>query len=472
MNRPGRRQIGVAAWSLAGFTVLVLVAALVLVGLNAGRMAASKIGFYSILAVAVVVYAGTGRLVASRVPRNAIGWLLGLIGLSLAAAMFTEQYALYGLATVPRSLPAARLAGWLSGAAFVFTFALLFFLVLLFPDGRLPSRRWRPVLWAMFVVLAGWAAQLLQAGTTITGGMSNALVAAGVSYPNPLGVFPRHGWFSDALGAIFALGVVTAVLVVASVFARRRGASAELRQQLAWLGYVGLLTAVPVAVFLPYGLITNGNVNPLLGALFWGYLLIVPTIGVPLACAVAVLKYRLYDLDVVVKKTVVVGVVAAAFTGIYALVVVGVGAVTGGSGSSALTFAAAALAAVALAAGQGLGRAAGRPAGVRQAGDRRTRCCRSSRIGSPAPTPPRRSCPGWRGCWPRPPVPNAPRCGCAAAGRTGWRRPGRPRRELRRPPASAGRPRPGRRPHPGLRRAAPGRAARRAAGDLLAAASR
>ena len=144
------------------------------------------------------------------------------------------------------------------------------------------------------------------------------------------------------------LAVVTAVLTVVSVFARRRGASAELRQQLAWLGYVGLLTAVPVLVFLPYGLIKGGHVNPVLGALFWGVLLIIPTIGVPLACTVAVLKYRLYDLDIVVRKTVVAGVVAAVFTGIYALVVVAAGAVTGHSGSSALTFAAAALAAVAL----------------------------------------------------------------------------------------------------------------------------
>jgi hypothetical protein len=99
-------------------------------------------------------------LIGSRVPRNAIGWLLGLIGLSLAFTMLTEQYALRGLAVAPGSLPAARLAGWLSGVMFVFTFAPMFFVVLLFPDGRLPSRRWRPVLWAMFAVLAGGVSPL------------------------------------------------------------------------------------------------------------------------------------------------------------------------------------------------------------------------------------------------------------------------------------------------------------------------
>jgi signal transduction histidine kinase len=345
----GRRWVRVVAWSLAGFTVLVLVAALVLLGLNASRMAAGRIASYGIGAVAVVVYAGVGRLIANRLPGNAIGWLLCLVGLSLAATMFAEQYALYGLATAPGSLlPAVREVGWLSGAASVSTFAPLFFLVLLFPDGRLPSRRWRPVLWAMFAVLAGWAAQQLQAGTTITGGITNALAAAGVTYPNPLGIFPRHGWFSGFILAIFVLAVVTAVLTVVSVFVRRRGAGTELRQQLAWLGYVGALTVVvPGVLICGDGLFTDGR-SSLFGGLFWGSLIVIPMVGIPLACVVAVLKYRLYDLDVVVKKTVVAGLVAAVFTAIYALVVVGVGAATGHAGSSALTFAAAVLAAVVL----------------------------------------------------------------------------------------------------------------------------
>lgn len=105
------------------------------------------------------------------------------------------------------------------------------FLVLLFPDGRLPSRRWRPVPWAMLAVGAGWTAQQFQAGTTITG----ALEAAGVSYSNPLEYLPWHGWFSSLLAGLAIPGLATAALVVVSVFARRRGASTELRKQLAWL---------------------------------------------------------------------------------------------------------------------------------------------------------------------------------------------------------------------------------------------
>ena len=321
-------------------------AALVLLVLNGRAMGGGGVVGYGISAVAVVVYVWVGGLIAARIRGNAIGWLLCLTGLSLAVSLFSEQYALRALATAPGSLPGARQVGALAGGTLLLAVILLIVLVLLFPDGRLPSRRWRPVLWGTYVIFAGAALQQLQGGTTVSGGLTNALQAAGVAYPTPLGVFPRHGLFSAALVVIAAIAVTTAVLVVASVFVRRRGAGAELRQQLAWLGYVGALTAVWFAVIAIESLITGGN--GWLGTLIWGLLILTPVAGIPLACAVAVLKYRLYDLDVVVKKTVVAALVAAAFTAIYALVVVGVGAVTGHAGSSALTFAAAVLAAVAL----------------------------------------------------------------------------------------------------------------------------
>src|SRR6185437_10377082 len=225
------------AWSLTGSVLVVLAAALVLLGLNASRLNASRldagqIGLYSLLSVGVLAYAGAGGLIARRVPGNAIGWLLGLAGLTLTVAMLTEQYAFYGLATAAGAVPAARVAGSLSSAAVVVTIFLLFVLVLLFPDGRLPSPRWRPVLWALAVVVAGVVAQSFQAGTEVTGGITNALEAAGVAYPNPLGVLPQHGWFSGLLEGVFILAVVTGLLIVASVFVRRRGASPERRQQL------------------------------------------------------------------------------------------------------------------------------------------------------------------------------------------------------------------------------------------------
>jgi hypothetical protein len=305
-------------WVLAALALLMLVPTLVLLGLNARHVDPGRIFSVVVLAIAAVAYAGAGRLITSRLPGNAIGWLLGLVGLSIATATFTEQYALYGLVTARGSVPAPRLVGCVAGATGSLTIALLFPLILLFPDGRLPSRRWRPVLWAMLVVAVGWASQLLQAGTTITGGLVNALQAAGAAYKNPLGVFPRHGWYSSLLAAIFALAIVTGVLVVASVFVRRRGAGPELRKQLAWLGYVGVVTAVWVAALAVVGSLAPPSLsNGWLGTLIWGFMELTPVAGIPAAVAVAVLKYRLYEIDKIISRTLAYAILTGLLVGVY-----------------------------------------------------------------------------------------------------------------------------------------------------------
>src|SRR5271170_7251567 len=283
-----RHPAQTVGWVLAALALLLLVPTLVLLGLNASHVDAGRMFSAVVLAVAAVAYAGVGRVITSRLPGNAIGWLLGLVGLSAATATFTEQYALYGLVTARGSVPAARLAGVVAGGTASLTIVFLFPLILLFPTGRLPSRRWRPVVWAMFVVFAGWASQLMQAGTTVTGGLTNALDAAHASYPNPYPVFPRHGWYSDLLTVIFGLGIATGMLVVASVFVRRRGASPELRKQLAWLGYVGVLTAVWVVAQILNGLLATPAVsNGWLGTTIWAFIVLTPLAGIPAAVAVA-----------------------------------------------------------------------------------------------------------------------------------------------------------------------------------------
>ena len=311
-------RVQAVAWALAALDVLMLVALLVLLGLNASRLGTSKTDAAAILAVAVVVCAGTGRLITSRLPGNAIGWLLGLIGLTVVSSLLAEQYAVYGLATAPRSLPAAKLVGSAAGGAAGLTVILLLMLVLLFPDGRLPSWRWRPVLWAIFVVAAGWMAHGLQAGTRIGGGLTNALDGAKASYPSPLGIIPRHGFFSDLFGVILALGIITGVLVVASVFTRRRHAGIERRKQLAWLAYIGLMTAIWAAVLTLASVVAPGPANGWLGTLIWSFLTLTPVLGIPLACTVAVLRYRLYEIDRVISRTLAYAIVTGLLLGVYA----------------------------------------------------------------------------------------------------------------------------------------------------------
>ena len=344
-SRPGTRAL---AWGLAGLILLVLAGALVLLAFNARVMPPGKIGTYGFATVAVVVYAGIGGLIAARIPRNPIGWLLCLLGLALAASMFLEQYGLRGLATAPGSLPAVRQITAFGASTTLLAGAPLIILVLLFPDGHLPSRRWRPVLWAAIAtVLVAAVGQVLQRGLVISGSLTNAFLAAGVAFKNPFGVFPRHGWYSGLLAATALVGLISAVLALVSVFVRRREASAELRQQLAWLAYVGVLTAIFAVLMTVYSLATGGG-DSWIGTVLFVLVFGTPVFGIPIACGVAVLRYRLYDLDVVVKKTVVAAVLAATFTAVYVLVVVGVGAVTGRPGGNPLTFVAAALAAVLL----------------------------------------------------------------------------------------------------------------------------
>ena len=317
MWHDARRWVRAAAWPLAGLTACALVPALVLAALNASRLGTVRTGSDVLLAVAVGVGVATGQLIISRRPGNAIGWLLGLIELSLAASMFTDQYALYGLATAPGSLPAARTAGWAAGVLATVTVLLLAFLILLFPDGRLPSRRWRPVLWVLAVVMLGWVAGQFQAGTTVTGGITDALSAAGITYRFH-GVFPHQGWLSGTGRVGLVLGVAAGVLVVASVFVRRRGASAERRKQLAWLGYVGLMTVMWAAVLVVAGVAAPGAFNGSLGTLLWSLLVCTPVAGVPLACAVAVLKYRLYEIDRIISRTLAYTIVTGLLVGVYA----------------------------------------------------------------------------------------------------------------------------------------------------------
>jgi hypothetical protein len=312
-----RRRVRAAAWSLAGFTVLELVAMLVLLGMNASVVDTGWLVANAIFVIAVGACAGVGLLIASRLPGIAIGWLLSVIGLSLAASLLTEQYALYGLATAPGSVPAARLAGWCAGGLATQTVMLLFFLILLFPDGRLPSRRWRPVLWAMFAVAVAWPTRGLQAGISVVGGISEVLFAAKVTYPNPLGIFPSHGWFNVLVSVILILVAITGVLSVASVFARRRGASAELRKQLAWLGYAGLMTGFWVLALL-VARVAGADLNGSLGTLLWICLVLTLVAGVPLACAVAVLKYRLYEIDRIISRTLAYAIVTGLLIGVYA----------------------------------------------------------------------------------------------------------------------------------------------------------
>jgi signal transduction histidine kinase len=314
------------AWAIFGAFVLVALAGSYLQNLNdtAGR----ERDYY--LMVAFILFAGFGAFIASRVPRNPIGWLYLTIA-SLVGLGFTGgEYAVYAVLTSPGSLPAPEWAAWLAQWTWLPAVGFIpTFLFLLFPDGHLPSRRWMPVAWlAGGVILAMFAVGAFTKGPL------------GDVHPplrNPVGFLPNPSG-STSPGEdtpLIPILLVVGVACIGSVFFRYRRAPTEQRQQLKWFLYAGGLVAVSVAI----GDVVPDEVGNLLFALL--------ILSLPATTAVAILKYRLYDIDVVISKTVVYGALAAFVTLVYIGIVVGIGALVGSRGNLLLSIVATAVIALA-----------------------------------------------------------------------------------------------------------------------------
>jgi len=278
-------------------------------------------------------YAIIGALLASRQSRNPIGWIF------LGIAIFTG---LPGIATqyVFRSshfhrLPFAAWVAWTHDwvAWLVFPTGLATFFFLLFPDGRLQSRRWRR--------LARVAATLLVIGVGLfmLEGSIELVGSPPMRNPIGLGVVDMN---NGAPGLIWLAAFVVLVTSMVGTILRTRRSTGELRQQLRWLAYASAATGIGlVAVIVASSIARFSNA--------WWDLVIILGFGVavPVSCGIAILKHGLYDLDVVVSKTVVYGVLAAFFTAVYVAVVVGIGTAIGSTRNPFLTVLAAAVIALA-----------------------------------------------------------------------------------------------------------------------------
>ncbi|MGQ0668528.1 MAG: histidine kinase, partial [Actinomycetota bacterium] len=306
------------AWTVWGLTVASVVG-FVVFGALAHTMAASE---YTIFPVVVMGFATVGTLIVARRGGNTIGWVFSWFALAGSFGYLAGNYAAYGIDAAPGSVPAATLAAWIGRSAFAATLLPLPLMFLLFPDGRVPTRRWRPVLW---IILA--AAGVTWVGFSFSPGPINAgFTELAAPVDNPLGL--PGGWkpaveaVTTTTGFVVLAGGLASVLALLLRFRRSRG---EERQQIRWLVYVGA-TAVGALILD----ILGETARPLLGievshddlfstVTFFVFILTL-LLGIPAACAIAILRYRLYDLDVVIKKTVVYGVLAAFMTLVYVLV--------------------------------------------------------------------------------------------------------------------------------------------------------
>ena len=262
--------------------------------------------------ILLLLWVCTGTLIVSRQPRNLAGWLFIALGMSWAVESFGFAVTVWGLAR-DASVPARDLFAILSEDS-ILPILLLPLLFLLFPDGHAPPG-WRWVTWTMLAALA-----LVLIGYVMGPGPLNNLVDSGVLYVNPLGL-PALTAASSAIttaGALLALA--SGLATVPAVRGRYRRATGEARQQLRWLVAVvtvagGLLLAGIVVTIAPR---TTDHDPPVFAALLVALVLTI-TVGVPAAYLVAIFQYRLWDLDVVIKKTVLYVVVAAVALGAFAV---------------------------------------------------------------------------------------------------------------------------------------------------------
>jgi signal transduction histidine kinase len=261
-----------------------------------------------------------GFVLASRRPANRIGWLFLTAGLLLAIEAFGTQYGLRALVAAPGSLPAGRVFAWFANWVGVFPIVMLALVFLLFPTGHLRSRRWRPAVWFIAAVFALAAVVLLVTATRY--------------WSDPFDTFSSG--LPAYLTATFFLTVVALVVGMTALVVRFARSSGEERLQLKCFAAAALLVVVTViASFLANGAAVANVLSSLAVLCLYA------------AIAIAVLKYRLYDIDIVISKAVLYGSLAVFITAVYAALVVGVGTLAGNQRSPLLAALAAAVVAVA-----------------------------------------------------------------------------------------------------------------------------
>jgi hypothetical protein len=292
------------AWSLCAVSVALMALALALLFLSGSAALTSELGSLWGTAVQITVDFALpilGGLIASRRPDNLIGWIVCAAALANAMDYFADGYAMYTLLAEPDSLPGGLVAAWVSNWVPMLALGLLPFFLLLFPTGRLPSRRWRPV--AVFAVL-------VYVGLPIGYALLPGPLSTFPSVENPLG---REGAAGEIVPGVdqasaWMVFVLTSLVSLVSLVLRFRRSRGEERQQIKWVTYAAALIAAYLLVDSIFGEALD-PISPILSAIFFGSLWV--------AIGVAILKYRLYDIDVIINRTLVYGSLTAMLAAVY-----------------------------------------------------------------------------------------------------------------------------------------------------------
>lgn len=298
----GARRVALIAWSACLLAMALIACAVVLGVVNGADTGA--VGF----PLAMTASALVGALVASRRPVNPVGWLfLGSAAL-VALQTFATEYATYGLLSSHGALPFAETAAWVSvWIELLGPGLMLVVLPFFFPDGRLVSPGWRPIVWLVFLALvANIVLRLLTPGVVVyaTSRIANPLgVEALRPYPSALSVVGVAMW----LGCIF--------VAVASLVVRFRRSRSEERQQIKWLALAALV--------VPVWFLTNAPIEAAFPDLFQVMDALIVFALIPVAAGVAILRHRLYDIDLLINRALVYGSLTATLALFYVGSVVG-----------------------------------------------------------------------------------------------------------------------------------------------------
>jgi hypothetical protein len=300
--RKGSTWVG---WGLLALGLVGNAVAAILSVVN-GRLL-QNLGEDQVLTLAFGSFLVVGCLLVVRRPDNRIGWIFTAVGLLTTTAILAEGYTIYAYVTYPGSLPGRLVAAW------VFTWIWLpigmltvVFPLLLFPTGRSLSWRWRPVTWLAVRVTGGWA---------VLGALNPSLDVSNGTVPNPIGVTgadPNAGLPGTILNGLVLFLLIAAIASLAVRFRRSQGVE---RQQLKWFAYAGALVVLAML---------STEVLPSLGNLPW-----IMVIALPAATGIAILRYRLYDIDRIISRTLAYGLLTVLLGGGYAGVVLGLGQLLG-----------------------------------------------------------------------------------------------------------------------------------------------
>ncbi len=263
---------------------------------------------------------GVGFVLATKRPANRLGWLFLVAGLALGLSFFSTQYAQHALVAVPGSWPAGRAAAWLANWIWAIPFAALAFVFLLFPTGHLRSPRWRVAAW---LVAGAYALAMV-----------DLIVHATRIWRHPFTTYTQSSNPPD-VNAALVLMIAAMAVSVAAVVVRFAHSSGEERLQLKWFAAAALLV---IATIIP---------SFLTDVLIFGLVFNLALLCLWVAIGIAILKYRLDGIDIVISKAVLYGSLAVFITAVYAGLVVGVGTLAGGRDRPLLAALAAAVVAVA-----------------------------------------------------------------------------------------------------------------------------